>query len=152
MILSVSEFLPTGWARVGIPKGITETLAAEDVAAFSWYNQSSALHNLRVAIHANRTANGTRWLRTCSFIFQWSQFSRHFICHIHIIISRFIFIIATQHTAVRLPLASESQISPLSLILFNNHNRIVVSEINDYRIRRFTCEVYYFFTSLKTER
>lgn len=46
MILSVSEFLPAGWAGVGIPKGITEALAAEDVAAFGRHNQSSTLHNL----------------------------------------------------------------------------------------------------------
>ena len=46
MILSVSEFLPAGWARVGIPKGITEALTAEDMAAFGWHNQASALHNL----------------------------------------------------------------------------------------------------------
>jgi len=46
MILSVSEFLPAGRARVGIPKGITEALTAEDMAAFGGHNQSSALHNL----------------------------------------------------------------------------------------------------------
>lgn len=34
MILSVSEFLPASWARVGIPKGITEALTAEDMATF----------------------------------------------------------------------------------------------------------------------
>lgn len=68
MILSVVEFLPAGWAGVGIPKGIAQALAAEDVATFGCHNQSSTLHNLWVAIHANGTADGTRRLGTCSFI------------------------------------------------------------------------------------
>lgn len=34
MVLSMSEFFPTSWAGVGVPKGVAEALTTEDVAAF----------------------------------------------------------------------------------------------------------------------
>lgn len=46
MVLSMSEFFPTSWAGVGVPKGVAEALTTEDVAAFGWHNKSSTLHNL----------------------------------------------------------------------------------------------------------
>lgn len=46
MILSVTEFFPTSWARVSISKGVTEALTAENMTTFGCHDKSSTLYNL----------------------------------------------------------------------------------------------------------
>ena len=49
------DLFPTSWESVSILKGITEALAAEDVATFCRNHEAPILHNLRISIHADWT-------------------------------------------------------------------------------------------------
>lgn len=68
MVLSVSEFFPTGWAGIGVPKGITEALTTEDMATFGWHNKSPALHNLE-----EKKAQQVYGVRNSALLVYWHQ-------------------------------------------------------------------------------
>lgn len=60
MVAFVGDLFPAGRAGVRIFEGISEALAAEDMATLCRDNETSILHNLRVAVHADGTADSPR--------------------------------------------------------------------------------------------
>lgn len=60
VVAFVGDLFPAGWAGVRIFEGISEALAAEDMATLCRDNETSILHNLRVPVHADGTADSPR--------------------------------------------------------------------------------------------
>lgn len=124
------DLFPTSWASVSILKGITEALATEDVATFCRNNETPILHNLRVSIHTDRTTDGTWGPGSSSSIILGA--SRSMGSHVHIFVPRQLLIITAHHTAVSMVLAQPPPISPWPSPFFNNHNRVIVSQVHNH--------------------
>lgn len=128
----VADLLPTSWAGVSILQGVAEALATEDVATLCRDNETSILHDLRVSVHADGTANGARGPQSCGALVPGT--SGGMGGDIHIPVPGQLLIITAHHAAVCVVLALAPHGPPWPPSLFNDHNRVIVSQVDNHRL------------------
>lgn len=126
----VVDLFPTSWASISILQGIAEALATEDMATLCGNDETSILHDLRVSIHADRTTDSTRGPEACSALIPGVSGSVG--SHIHVSVPGQLLIVTAHHAAVSMVLGQPPSIPPWSSSFINNHNRVIVSQVNNH--------------------